>query len=54
MATSVTAILFAVRGLLIAVASLVVEPRALGLEDFNSCSTWAQLLQFPGPRAQPQ
>ena len=41
-ATSVKATLFVVCGLLIAVASLVVEPRALVLEDFNSCSTWAQ------------
>ena len=52
-ATGVKVALTAVHELLIAVASIV-EPRALGLEDFNSCRTWAQQLQFPGSRAQAQ
>ena len=43
--------LVAVCGLLIAVASLVVD---LGCLGFSSCGTWAQYLWLPGSRAQAQ
>ena len=40
-------------GLLIAVASPV-GSQALGYSSFSSCSTWAEWLWFPGPRAHAQ
>ena len=43
--------LAAVCGLLIVVASLVVD---LGCLGFSSCGTWAQYLRIPGSRAQTQ
>ena len=46
-------LLVAVRGLLIVVASLVVE-HGLQVRGFSSCGTWAQQLWLLGSRAQAQ
>lgn len=46
--------LASVQWLLIAVASLIEEPRALGRKGFSCCGAWPQYLQVLGFRTQDQ